>query len=195
MVENIVVIALDAADYALAREWDCENILLETHGEIETFTYGTETPSTLEVWPSVATGLHPEDHRIINENEAAQSWGNPVLRMGSKVTQYLPTTVRSTLGKPFHRAGQKKQFQQTDAPTYLKMDMYFLGQESRQHRTFQKPGILCFVPMKRLQGRNSRVNCSSFWGARSVGRHGWRKLMFLLSVFIAIFLISLGMPI
>lgn len=116
MAENIVVIALDAADYALAREWDCENILLETYGEIETFTYGTETPSTLEVWPSVATGLHPEDHGIVNKNETAQSWENPVLQMGSKITQYLPNTVRSTLGKPFHRAGQKKQFQQTDAP-------------------------------------------------------------------------------
>lgn len=116
MDENIVVIALDAADYALAREWGCENMLLETHRGIKTFRYGTETPSTLEVWPTVATGLHPEDHGIINKNETAQSWENPVLQMGSKVTQYLPTTVRSALGKPFHRAGQKKQFQQTDAP-------------------------------------------------------------------------------
>lgn len=116
MAQNIVVIALDAADYALAREWNCENILLDAHGEIETFTYGTETPSTLEVWPSVATGLHPEDHGIVNKNETAQSWENPVLQMGSKITRYLPNTVRSTLGKPFHRAGQKKQFKQTDAP-------------------------------------------------------------------------------
>lgn len=113
---TIGVIALDAADYALATDWDCENILLDTHSQIETFTYGTETPSTLEVWPSVATGLHPEDHGIVNENETAQSWESPVLRLGSKVTQYLPNSVRTTLGQPFHQTGHQKKFQQTDEP-------------------------------------------------------------------------------
>jgi hypothetical protein len=38
MAQNIVVIALDAADYALAREWNCENILLEHNSPLETYS-------------------------------------------------------------------------------------------------------------------------------------------------------------
>lgn len=46
---TLAVIALDAADYRLARQWNCENILLDNPGRIETFAYSKDKPITLEV--------------------------------------------------------------------------------------------------------------------------------------------------
>lgn len=114
MTETLTVVALDAADYALARRWECENVLLDEHGEIETFTHGADVPATVEVWPTVATGLRPEEHGIVAK-QTAQDWENPLLRLASNVTRFLPVSVRATLGKPFVNRGEKKQFAQTDA--------------------------------------------------------------------------------
>lgn len=114
MADTLTVLALDSADYRLAREWDCENLLLDTHDQIETFTHGESSPSTLEVWPTVATGLSPDEHGLV-ATSGAQDWEHPLLRLGSTVTQFFPESVRRTLGEPFHQAGMKKTFEQTDA--------------------------------------------------------------------------------
>lgn len=96
--ENLAVIALDAADYRLARRWDCENILLDNHGRIETFAYSKDEPITLEVWTSVATGVHPEEHGMASTGEQ-QEWENPLLRTASAVAPYvLPKPLRVRLG-------------------------------------------------------------------------------------------------
>lgn len=114
MTGTLTVLALDSADYLLAREWNCENLLLDTHGQIETFTYGESSPSTLEVWPTVATGLSPEDHGIVSTSNA-QDWEHPLLRIGSSITSHFPDAWRRALGRPFHEAGVKKTFAKTDA--------------------------------------------------------------------------------
>lgn len=54
---DITVLRLDAADYEPANNWSCENILLDRHGEVQTETYSLNVPATLEVCPSIATGL------------------------------------------------------------------------------------------------------------------------------------------
>lgn len=92
------IIALDAADYALAREWDCENLLLERHRELETFAYSGKNPNTLEVWTSVATGVGPEEHGLASTGEQ-QQWRNPALEYASKVAPYvLPKETRVKIG-------------------------------------------------------------------------------------------------
>lgn len=96
--ETIAVVALDAADYALCQSWGCGNILLDNHHELETFAYSGEKPITLEVWTSVATGVHPQEHGMASTGEQ-QSWDNPLLEIASRLTPYLlPKDVRVKLG-------------------------------------------------------------------------------------------------
>lgn len=96
--DTTVVIALDAADYRLVREWNCRNILLENHDRLETFSYSTDDPITLEVWTTVATGVHPEEHGMFSTGEQ-QEWDSLFLRTASTVTPYLlPKSVRIRLG-------------------------------------------------------------------------------------------------
>ena len=112
MTDTIAVLALDAADVRLAREWDCTNLLLDDHAKLETYAHTLDFPRTMEVWPTVATGLAPEEHGVVGD---ANEWENPALRAASNLTQYLPREVRSTLGRPFQRAGQERSMAQTDA--------------------------------------------------------------------------------
>lgn len=95
---TLVVIALDAADYRLARRWDCGNVLLDNHGRIETFAYSKDEPITLEVWTSVATGVHPEEHGMSSTGEQ-QEWVSSLLRAAGTVAPYvLPKDLRVRLG-------------------------------------------------------------------------------------------------
>lgn len=65
MSETIVVLGIDAADYRLLQRWDCTNVLLENHAQLTTFSHSLYTPTTLEVWPSIATGVRPDRHGIV----------------------------------------------------------------------------------------------------------------------------------
>lgn len=125
MNDTVGVIALDAADYQLVGDWKCDNILLNNNNKLESFTYGTETPSTLEVWPTVATGVHPKEHGIINKNEKASDWENPILQAMSTATKHLPLWMRAKLGKPFHLIGEQMTFDQTEMPHVFKNGYVF----------------------------------------------------------------------
>lgn len=99
MTGTLAVIALDAADYALLKHWNCKNILLDKHAKLETFTGTREIPLTTEVWPTVATGLPPEEHGIISDGEQ-QSWENPFLSVASLISaRILPDRFRWYAGE------------------------------------------------------------------------------------------------
>lgn len=99
MADTIAVLALDAADYRLLREWNCENLLLDNHGPLESYAYTYEYPHTSEVWPTVATGLGPEEHGI-TPTSAHSDWQNPFLRLASRgANVVLPDTATDLLGK------------------------------------------------------------------------------------------------
>lgn len=111
---TVCVLALDAADYRLAREWDCRNLLLERHARLETFAHSKDEPYTPEVWASVATGIGPETHGL-GERHQEVEWDNPLLRLGSRVTRRLPPRYRQALGRPFRERGATQTFQQIAA--------------------------------------------------------------------------------
>jgi hypothetical protein len=99
IADTLAVIALDAADHALLKQWDCKNILLDRHAELETFTGTHDIPITTEVWPTVATGLPPEKHGLVADGEQ-QSWGNPILDAASVVSsKVLPASLRASAGE------------------------------------------------------------------------------------------------
>lgn len=110
MPKTVCVLALDAADYELARRWGCENLLLDNHRALETFAYSKDEPYTPEVWSTVATGVGPEEHGI-GERKQDVEWDNPVLRLGSRVSQHFPPRYRQALGRPFRRRGATQTFQ------------------------------------------------------------------------------------
>jgi len=107
---TVCVLALDAADYRLAKNWDCNNLLLCRNREIETFSWSKDEPYTPEVWATVATGVSPAGHGIGHSKQELQ-WDNPLLRLGSKLTQGLPPKYRQQLGRPFREHGAKSTFQ------------------------------------------------------------------------------------
>jgi len=111
MTNTVCVLALDAADYDLLKEWDCENLLLDDHQGIETFAWSHDQPYTPEVWATVATGVSPEKHGI-GEQRQEMEWDNPVLRLGSHFTQHLPPRYRQKLGRPFRELGAESTFQE-----------------------------------------------------------------------------------
>jgi len=113
MSTSLAVLALDAADYRLARQWNCENMLLSKNRGIETFSYSYDHPFTPEVWTSIATGLQPEEHSVYGD---AADWNSLPLRLVSKFTQYLPHKWRNLLGKPFRERGHEQHIHQSNKP-------------------------------------------------------------------------------
>jgi len=96
---TLIVLGLDALDAGLVEHWDLNSFKLSQHREIETFSYGHDTPYTLEVWPSIATGLHPKEHGITAKNSS--DWENPILNFLSQFAHQLPGTLQSRLGSFF----------------------------------------------------------------------------------------------
>lgn len=94
---TLLVIALDGLDAGLVEQFDINEFQLSTYGEVETFKYAERGPYTLEIWPTVATGLHPREHGITGSN--ISDWNNPLIEAASKVTAQFPGPVRTRLGK------------------------------------------------------------------------------------------------
>lgn len=119
MTETLGVVALDAADYALLQRWDCENLLLDSHAELETITGTRGFPLTTEVWPTVATGVPPAEHGLVADGEQ-QAWENPVLETASHASAVLlPDRMRVLAGELLSRftagSGTGMTLQTTDA--------------------------------------------------------------------------------
>lgn len=117
----LIVLGLDAIDPALVDHYDADALRLERHGELETFTYMFDRPHTGEVWPTVATGLHPRDHGITESGEA--EWDNPLVELASKFTGHLPLQTRQKLGDIAQTAlGADWAIAETDAESFLDGD-------------------------------------------------------------------------
>jgi hypothetical protein len=110
MSDTLCVLALDATDYALAKQWDCTNILQSDHRKLEVFAHTFDLPYTPEVWTTAATGQDPTEHDVAGD---VRKWNNPTLRFASSLTSRLPSGLRELLGKPFRSAGAKRSFRET----------------------------------------------------------------------------------
>lgn len=94
-MEPVVVLGVDAADYDLARQWNCENLLLDYDAPLKTNSYSVKVPVTLEIWPTIATGLSPDQHGVILNN---QGWNShPVLNVVVDIANRFPEPVTERL--------------------------------------------------------------------------------------------------
>ena len=93
----LVVLGIDALDPDLVDTSDHPNLTLERHRAIETIDSVEGEPSTHELWPTIITGLTPEEHGLKLDDGVA--WENPVLRYGSAAGNYLlPDALQTKIG-------------------------------------------------------------------------------------------------
>jgi hypothetical protein len=94
---TVVVFGIDALDPELVEAERHPNLTLAAHDAIETITSVAGEPSTHELWPTLITGLRPEEHGLQLDDGVA--WQNPLLRAGSSAADYvLPAGVQTRLG-------------------------------------------------------------------------------------------------
>jgi predicted AlkP superfamily pyrophosphatase or phosphodiesterase len=75
-----------------------------------------DIPLTQEVWPTVATGLGPDEHGITESG--TNSWDNPVVNFASNFTWMLDSNLRSRLGDiASDITGAEYSIDETDEPT------------------------------------------------------------------------------
>lgn len=93
MTDTFVVLGIDAADYNLVRKWNCENMLLSNHDNVETFSHSLDVPATYEVWPTIASGVLPDEHGVT----LPSNWDERSLpfRVLAKVGAQLPGPIKS----------------------------------------------------------------------------------------------------
>lgn len=94
MSAHTVVLALDAADYRLAKEWECSNILGESHSALTTYAFSKAMPSTLEIWPLIAANQDPD-----SGDDYTREWDSLSLRLATSVSGIFPSSVRSIVGE------------------------------------------------------------------------------------------------
>jgi predicted AlkP superfamily pyrophosphatase or phosphodiesterase len=95
---TLAVLGIDALDPDLVDPDDHPNLVLADHRAIDTVESHTGEPSTHELWPTIITGLEPDDHGLVLEDDGV-AWGNPVLAAGSRAADYLlPDSLQSRVG-------------------------------------------------------------------------------------------------
>lgn len=94
---TVVVFGIDALDPELVDPNERPNLSLSSFKSIDTINSEVGEPSTHELWPTIITGLTPEEHGLkLSEGVA---WENPILRMGSDVADYVfPDVLQTRLG-------------------------------------------------------------------------------------------------
>ncbi|GGL59526.1 alkaline phosphatase family protein [Halocalculus aciditolerans] len=94
---TLVVLGLDALDPDLVDAAEHPNLTLDAHHGIETIVSVAGEPSTHELWPTIITGLTPEEHGLKLDDGVA--WENPLLRFGSTAADYvLPDALQTKIG-------------------------------------------------------------------------------------------------
>lgn len=94
---TVVVFGIDALDPELVDPEEHPNLTLESHDRIETISSSAGEPSTHELWPTIITGVSPEDHGLQLEDGVA--WDTSILNAGSVIGNILlPDPVRTRIG-------------------------------------------------------------------------------------------------
>jgi len=95
---TLVVFGIDALDPDIVDSETHRNLALHSHKAIETIVSESGEPSTHELWPTIITGLPPEEHGLVLGNDGV-AWGHPLLEFGSQVADVvLPGPLQSRIG-------------------------------------------------------------------------------------------------
>lgn len=94
---TVVVVGIDALDIELVDSKSHPNLTLDSHRRIDTIVSSSGEPSTHELWPSIITGLTPEQHGLVLDDGVA--WENPLLSMLSTAADVVvPDEIQTRIG-------------------------------------------------------------------------------------------------
>jgi predicted AlkP superfamily pyrophosphatase or phosphodiesterase len=94
---TLVVLGIDALDPELVDPDEHPHLTLDTYHSIETIVSSSGEPSTHELWPSIITGLPPEEHGLVLDDGV--SWENPVLSVLSVIADFaVPDKIQTRVG-------------------------------------------------------------------------------------------------
>ena len=94
----LLVLGIDALDPELVDSAGYPNLTLADHHAIETIRSVEGGPSTHELWPTIITGLTPDEHGLTLSDDGV-AWGNPLLDAGSRAADVLlPDAIQTRVG-------------------------------------------------------------------------------------------------
>ncbi|WP_323191065.1 nucleotide pyrophosphatase [Halostella sp. PRR32] len=129
-----VVLGWDALDANLVEAFDLDGAFGEHGRRLSTFDNPTlGKPHTYEVWPSMITGLHPDDHGIhAATEEEGVAWGNPAISVAARIgRRVVPDDLRTRIGALLRERGAGLDFK---SPAYYRergVDTVFDGRTAR----------------------------------------------------------------
>lgn len=105
---NVIVLGWDGLDLAQMERFGYADAFGEHYETIDTYVNPyIDAPHTHELWPSMITGLHPDEHGIHAATEGdGVNWDSDVLRTASRVSEgIVPDSVKTWLGKRLRERG------------------------------------------------------------------------------------------
>lgn len=105
---RLIVLGIDALDIELCKEFGVEKAFGSHYKKIDTYANPVvDAPHTRELWPSLITGLHPDEHGIhaVTDSKGVE-WGNPLLNYASTLgNAVIPHSVMAKAGKLLRERG------------------------------------------------------------------------------------------
>lgn len=98
---TLVVLGIDALDPRIVEPEVHPHLVLNRWETMETIPSIEGTPHTHEMWPTIISGLTPEEHGITLDGGGV-SWSNPLLNLGSNIADHiLPDRFQTRIGSWF----------------------------------------------------------------------------------------------
>jgi len=116
-MSQVIVLGWDALDIELLEKYGLADDFGGEQTKIDTYANPViDEPHTRELWPSMITGLHPDDHGIhaVSEDDGVQ-WNNPLLNTASTLANGLvPKPVLNAIGRQLRSRGAGLDQKQTN---------------------------------------------------------------------------------
>lgn len=107
-MSQIIVLGWDALDIELIEEYGLQSSFGTHQREIETYVNPViDHPHTRELWPSMITGLHPDEHGVhaVSDDDGVD-WDNPVIDTASNLANgVVPQPVLDYIGERLRERG------------------------------------------------------------------------------------------
>jgi len=107
-MSQIIVLGWDALDVELIEEFGLSGRFGIHQRKLETYVNpATGEPHTKELWPSMITGLHPDEHGIHAVTKGGGvEWGDPLINTASNIANGLvPQSLLSLIGSKLRERG------------------------------------------------------------------------------------------
>lgn len=105
---STIVLGWDGLDYQLSARWGMLDRFGPYSAKIDTYdNQSIGEPHTWELWPTLITGLGPDEHGVVHSTEdKGVDWNNPLIQLGAAVAAgVVPQSVRTEVGRWLRNRG------------------------------------------------------------------------------------------